>query len=215
MKTHMAFWKPAKTDAELDAEFEAYTRKLLGKTAEEHEAEEVVRREEEILAEWEAETQRILTNHWTQVPNPASGTGLGYHHLIVALHLTTTVPYDKIYADVAKRFHAWIHINKSSRARRMRDHAKTEAQAMRYRLPLDFCKTYLNGEGFKRTSLSVAPGEPRTVRHLNPEELVSTGRHVLQCSGEEWYALIDGKLEWPTKPDVRHGTRTVFAYWTV
>ena len=211
----MAFgWKP-KTEAELDAEFEEYTRKLLGKTAEEHQAEEVEEREQQILADWEAETQRILDNHWTQVPNPAANTGLRYHRFIVALHLTTTVPYDKIYADVSKRFHAWIHINKSQRARNMRKHATSEERAMGFRLPLEFCKTYLNGEGFKRTSLSVAPGEPRTVSHLNPEELVSTGRHILQCSGEEWFALIDGKLVWPTAPDVRHGTRTVFAYWTV
>jgi hypothetical protein len=214
MKTHMAFWKPAKTEAELDAEFEAYTRKLLGKTAEEHQAEEVVKREEELLAEWDAETQRILQQHWDQVPNPATA-GTSYHKFIVAVHLTTTAPYDTVYADVSTKFYAWVHINKSKRARDMRKHATTVDRAMRYRLPLEFCKTYLNSMGWARTSLSVAPGEPRTVRHLNPEELVTTGRHILQCSGEEWYALINGRLVWPTAPDVRHGTRTVFAYWTV
>lgn len=210
----MAFGNRPKTEKELDAAFEEHARKLLGKTVEEQQHDEMLQREEDILADQEAVTNEILKD-WTQVPNPVP-KGLSYHTLTVALHLTTGRSYAEIHDEVAQGIFDWIHHNKAQRARRLRPQVKTLTQAMHWRLPLAFCKTYLDGKGYTRTSLAEAPkAGPRTVVHLNPAELPGSGKHILQCSGEEWYALIDGKLVWPHKPDVRHGTRTVFAYWTL
>ena len=116
-----------------------------------------------------------------------------------AIAITSGLAYQTIYDEINQLAKA-----ERPRGRRKRSNARTGVQASLLR------RLLVDQLGWAWTP-TMTIGSGCTV-HVHPDELPTTGRHVLRLSGH-FAAWVDGQLH-DTYDCSRDGTRCVYGYWT-